>query len=67
MIMPRKGSDATELRETKRALRIWQRDCDEVRAERNRLADRLRATYAELAEWKARFDELLKRVPEVKP
>ena len=65
--MSRPPSDATLLRAAKRDLnetRAYLRD-----ARRQCEAYRIRATQAEqeCAEWKARFDLLLQRTPEVKP
>lgn len=61
----RKRSAETELRETKRRLVQVTRQC--VRAEHDawRLTSEVQSLARQRDEWKARFDELLKRVPEV--
>jgi len=59
--MGRTVSDATALRKVKSELTQWIKDCGAMRVERD--AFRARATKAEqeTAEWKARFDILLRR------
>jgi hypothetical protein len=61
----RKRSAERGLREAKRALRRLEADYSAVYESRARMENTLRATQAELTKWEARFDELLKRVPEV--
>jgi hypothetical protein len=63
----RKRSAETKLRETRKMLRACHKQMFEDGQTNARLGKRATTAEHDLAEWKARFDELLKRVPEVKP
>ncbi len=62
--MSRQPSDATLLRQAKSELRDMTRQRDALRAETFELRTRTNRAEQELAEWKQRFDLLLKRTPE---
>lgn len=65
--MSRAPSEKTQLRTAERVIKQLRAEVLEVRRERD--AYRSRATQAEqqVAEWKARFDALLQRMPKESP
>lgn len=61
MIIPRQPSDVTLLKRTKSDLRRWKLRWQEAMTARNVAAARAEHAERELAEWKTRFDILLRR------
>lgn len=59
--MGRTVSDATALRRVKAELAQWIKDCGAMRVERDAFRSRATKAEQESAEWKARFDILLRR------
>lgn len=59
--MPRQPSDSTLLKRAKSDLRRWKLRWQEAMTDRNVAIARAEHAEKELAEWKARFDILLRR------